>query len=52
MVIGKCIDTFRGIFLVGVGGYAGELSMEEFFIGEENFHEGGAGFLSIFFKEQ
>ena len=24
--------------------------MEEFVMGEENFHEGGAGFLSIFVK--
>ena len=32
------------------GGYAGELSMEEFAMGKENIHEGGAGFLSIFSK--
>ena len=31
--------------------YVGEISMEEFLMGEENFHEGGTGFLSIF-KEQ
>ena len=30
----------------------GELSMEEFVMGKENFHEGGVGFFSIFLKEQ
>ena len=29
----------------------GDLSMEEFIIGEENFHEGGAGFSSIIKKK-
>ena len=28
----------------------GDLSMEEFLMGEEIFHEGGAGFFSIFSK--
>ena len=28
----------------------GELSMEEFLIGEENFHDRGAGFLAFFKK--
>ena len=28
----------------------GKLSMEDFFIGEESFHEGGAGFSSIILK--
>ena len=28
----------------------GELSMEEFVMREENFHEGDAGFFSIFLK--
>ena len=28
----------------------GEFSMEEFFMGKENFPEGGAGFFSIFLK--
>ena len=32
------------------GGHVGELSMKEFVTGEENFHEGGTGFLSIFLK--
>ena len=32
------------------GGYGEDLSMEEFVMGEENFHEGGAGFFSIFLK--
>ena len=50
----KCRDTFRGIFFwleegLKRWGYLGDLSMEEFIIGEENFDEGGAGFLSIFF---
>ena len=42
-----------GIFHVGVGVGRSEevtledLSMEEFFMREENFHEGGAGFSSI-----
>ena len=27
-----------------------KLSMEEFVLGEENFHEGGAGFSSIILK--
>ena len=27
-----------------------DLSMEEFVLGEENFHEGGAGFLALFKK--
>ena len=55
MVIGKCTYTFRGIFLVGGlrgGGYMGEISMEECVMGEDNFHEGIAGFVYPFFKEQ
>ena len=56
MVIGKCTDAFRGIFLVGGGvegrGYTwGELSMEEFVMGEENFMKGVQDFLA-FFKKQ
>jgi len=51
MVIGKCTDVFRGISWLGeklrIEGYFAELSMEEFVIGEENFHEGSAGFSSI-----
>ena len=34
----------------GEGVMGGEISMEEFLKGEENFHEGGAGFFSIFLK--
>ena len=30
----------------------GDRSMEGSIIGEENFHEGGAGFLSIFLKNK
>ena len=47
---------FQGDFLAGMGlrggGFAWEreeLSMEEFVMGKENSHEGGAGFFSIFF---
>ena len=55
MVIGKCADAFRGIFLAGGGVEGrglcgGELPMEEFVIGKENFYEGGAGFLIIILK--
>ena len=50
MVIGKCTDAFRGIFLVGGGVYAGRTFHGGICHGEENFHEGGAGFLSIFLK--
>ena len=52
MVIMKCTDVFRGIFRVGGSG-SGEwvtwkdLSMEEFIMREESFHEGGAGFSSV-----
>ena len=52
MVIGKCTGVFRRIFWLeaGVekrGDMLGELSIEEFVMGEENFHEGSAGFTSI-----
>ena len=45
-----------GDFLVGGRGWGegvirGKLSIEECVMGEENFHEGSAGFLA-FFKEQ
>ena len=30
----------------------GEFSIEKFVMGEENFHEWGAGFFSILLKEQ
>ena len=49
MVIGKFTYTFRGFFGWGRGLW-GELSMEEFVMGEVNFHERGAGFFSIFLK--
>ena len=52
MVVGKCTGVFRSDFLVGGRGWEegdmlGELSIEEFVMGEENFHEGSAGFTSI-----
>ena len=34
------------------GGYVGELSLEEFIMGEKNFHEGSAGFSSIIFEKK
>ena len=50
--IGKCTDTFRWIFSLGKGlmggGYVG---ICQFVMGQENFHEGGAGFLSIFTEQ-
>ena len=52
MVIGKHIHIQGDVFGLRRGvegrGYAEELSVEEFVMGEENFHEGGAGFFSIF----
>ena len=44
---------FSGVFFVEGGGvdgrgYVGDLSLEEFVMGEENFHERGAGFSTIF----
>ena len=47
MVIGKCTDVFRGFFWLGEGVIWGELSMEEFVIGEENFHEKAQNFLAL-----
>ena len=43
---------FQEDFLVGGRGFEegdmlGELSIEEFVMGEENFHEGSTGFTSI-----
>ena len=48
----KCTDVFRGTFSRwgGVGREEvtwEDLSMEEFIMREENFHEGAAGFSSI-----
>ena len=48
---------FQGYFLVGGRGleekdFLGELSLQEFVMGEENFHEGSAGFSSIIKKKQ
>ena len=54
----KCRDVFRGTFSLWAGvGHREEatredLFMEEFFMREENFHEGGAGFSSIIKKKQ
>ena len=48
----ESVQAFSGGFLVGGRGWEeedmlGELSIEEFVMGEENFHEGSAGFTSI-----
>ena len=57
MVSGKCTDVIRGNFWFGCGG-SGEgaiwedLSLEEYFMGEEKFNEKGAGFSSITVKKQ
>ena len=54
MVIGKCTDVSRGIFGweegLRRGGYVGGTFHREFVMGEENFHEGSAGFSSIIKK--
>ena len=47
MVIGKCKDVFRGIFFLDREVTWEDVSMEEFVMGGENFHEGGAGFSNI-----
>ena len=51
MVIWKCRDVFRGIYRSGEelrrGGYVGGTSLEEFVMGEENFHEGSTGLSRI-----
>ena len=51
MVIGKCTDVFRGIFWLGEGlrrgRYFGGTFHQEVVMGEENFHEGSAGFSRI-----
>ena len=56
MVTGKCTDVIRGIFLVwvwgsGEGAIWEDLSLEEYFMGEEKFNEKGAGFSSIAIKK-
>ena len=48
---------FQEDFLVGGRGWEeedilGELSIEEFVMGEENFHDGSAGFTSIIKKKK
>ena len=51
MVIWKCTDVFKGICWLGRGreekDMFAELSLKEFVIGEDNFHEGSAGFSCI-----
>ena len=58
MVIGKCTEVLRGTShatrgsgVEGTGWGEGitwdDLSMEEFIMREENFHDGAAGFSSI-----
>ena len=55
MVIMKCTDVLGGTFSRWGGDGSGvkweDLSMEEFIMREENFHEGGAGFSSIIKKK-
>ena len=56
MGIGKCTDVFQGDFLDGgevweEGDMLGELAIKESVMGEENFHEGSAGFSSIIKKK-
>ena len=53
MVIGKCTDVFRMIFGWGglrIGGYVGGTFPGGICHGEENFHEGSAGFSSLISK--
>ena len=57
MVTGKCTDVFRGIFLVwvwgsGEGAIWEDLSLKEYFMGEQKFNEKGAGFSSITIKKK
>ena len=57
MVIGKCTDVSRGIFLVwglgqGEGDMWEDLSLEEYVIREEKFNEQGSGFSSITIKKK
>ena len=55
MVTGKCTDVIRGFFGLGVGFRGGaiweDLSLEEYFMGEEKFNEKGAGLSSITIKK-
>ena len=57
MVIMKCTDV-SGVFFVLGGGGSGkgvtweDISMEEFIMREDNFHEGGAGLLALFKKKK
>ena len=58
MVIGKYTGVFRRIFFglgegLRRGGYAGGTFLREFVMGEENFHEGSAGYrlLALFKKK-
>ena len=51
MIVGKCTDVFRGIFWLGRGvekrgDMLGELFLEEFFMGDDNFCEESVGFSS------
>ena len=56
MVTGNCRDVSGEFFFGWEGGWEegnmlGELSIEELVMGEENFHEGSAGFSSIIKKK-
>ena len=57
MVTGKCTDVIRGIVLVwvwgsGEGSIWEDISLEEYFMGEEKFNEKGAGLSSITIKKK
>ena len=57
IVTGKRTDVIRGISLVwvwgsGKGAIWEDLSLEEYFMGEEKFNEKGAGLSSITIKKQ
>ena len=55
MVIWNSTDVFWGIFRLSGGGeeedMMRELSLEEFVMGEEKFHEGSARFSSVIEKK-
>ena len=47
MVIGKCTNVFRGIFLVGGGVYVGESFIGGMCHGEEKFNKGAQDFRAL-----
>ena len=56
MVIGKYTDVFRVFFVwvwgSGEGAIWEDLSLKEYFMGEEKFNEKGAGFLALLLKKK